>query len=839
MLKPSIFRLLSFFLLISLAYNVPLGAQPNVAGSGKGVELTTGKYIDLGNSLSALSVPFSVCFWFKETSPGNHHRFFVSNANTSDYYGTWVQYINGSIAISLGDGSGRASFARRTGITNFSFVTGRWYHFSFVVGAHNNIDIYVDGVPLVVSYTGSGTVANLMTSSPSYPAYIGRGSGGAAYQYANGVLDEFSLWSKALSQTEVRDLMCKKLSGNEAGLLRYFRFDEAAGTTVLNGAPSGSDGTLIGGAQRVRSGAALGDHSIWAYTTAASPISLSTVSATGDLIDLNTAPLTNAGIHVYTVDTFPDPTAGLSIPSGQENYFGIFTTGTPTTYNFTYRPDPALAAATSNNLELRERFSNEIPVWTGGIGPANPTINENNRLGRAEFALSTIGCINGFSLGNDTVKCPEDSIFLGSMTPVIGAQYTWSTGSPNTGIYATIPGSYWLERTDPDGCVYSDTVLVQDHTVPVFDPLPAHINQCDSVLLDVPAFYNVWWDDGSTANNRWIMSSGNYWVATQDPITGCIVYDSISVNLINLLITPGFLGSDTTICGNASFSFSAPTIPSASYTWSNGSSSQTIIVSQSATVWCLISVNGCSLSDTIVVEIDPLTDQLLTEEELTLCDTVDITTLSFSVNNPPAYASFLWNNGSMASSTNFSNYGVHWVVAYKPNGCMVSDTIRLLRSSPAFIEYPQDAQFCEENGPVYFPKPEGAQEVLWPNGSDTSYTVVNSEIVRVLLSDGCFDTTYVFNVELFDCVCEVYMPDAFTPNGDGLNETFGQVSACTFSSFEMYIYNRWGGLIFHTNNPNDPFTGTDHMAGTYFYHVLYQTLNNRPFVKKGYFSLIR
>ncbi len=52
----------------------------------------------------------------------------------------------------------------------------------------------------------------------------------------------------------------------------------------------------------------------------------------------------------------------------------------------------------------------------------------------------------------------------------------------------------------------------------------------------------------------------------------------------------------------------------------------------------------------------------------------------------------------------------------------------------------------------------------------------------------------------------IYIPNAFTPNGDGINDTFG-VKGEGIKNFHLYIYNRWGEKIFETTNPRQQWDG--------------------------------
>lgn len=73
----------------------------------------------------------------------------------------------------------------------------------------------------------------------------------------------------------------------------------------------------------------------------------------------------------------------------------------------------------------------------------------------------------------------------------------------------------------------------------------------------------------------------------------------------------------------------------------------------------------------------------------------------------------------------------------------------------------------------------------------------------------------------------IYIPNAFTPNGDGINDTFG-VKGEGIRNFRLYIYNRWGEKIFETNNPKHQwdglYAGRPAEQGTYVVQVFAQGL---------------
>jgi len=90
----------------------------------------------------------------------------------------------------------------------------------------------------------------------------------------------------------------------------------------------------------------------------------------------------------------------------------------------------------------------------------------------------------------------------------------------------------------------------------------------------------------------------------------------------------------------------------------------------------------------------------------------------------------------------------------------------------------------------------------------------------------------------------VYMPNSFTPNGDALNSVF--MPSLTFISDQNYyfaIFDRWGGLVFKTNNPSEGWDGTSGKKiakeGTYLYKLIYQDIWGESREKSGYVHLFR
>ncbi|MBL4585921.1 MAG: gliding motility-associated C-terminal domain-containing protein, partial [Flavobacteriales bacterium] len=110
---------------------------------------------------------------------------------------------------------------------------------------------------------------------------------------------------------------------------------------------------------------------------------------------------------------------------------------------------------------------------------------------------------------------------------------------------------------------------------------------------------------------------------------------------------------------------------------------------------------------------------------------------------------------------------------------------------------------------------------------------------------GCADTTFLY-MEV-DPMFTFYVPSGFTPDGDGLNDKWGPVGqGFEYESFNMKIFDRWGKLIWQSDNPNKFWDGTmrssskDVKQGMYVYVFTMKKFNTfEPKVIKGTVTLYR
>ncbi|MBL8002532.1 MAG: gliding motility-associated C-terminal domain-containing protein [Flavobacteriales bacterium] len=306
-------------------------------------------------------------------------------------------------------------------------------------------------------------------------------------------------------------------------------------------------------------------------------------------------------------------------------------------------------------------------------------------------------------LGNDTTLCPGASITLSAQLP--GGLTTWSTGATGPSLLASQSGAYWAE-VNVGGCTVSDTINVAYTPLNGMN-LGADIGLCAGASVQLAATVTpgatYLWDDGSVAATRTVSASGTYWA--EAALAGCGTRDTIVVTMVPLPVFS--LGNDTALCPGNTVMLDATT-PGASYAWNNGTAGASTTVGP-GTWSVLVTVNGCSASDTLVVGTLPVPVADL-GNDTTLCDGAMLV-----LNVAQAGASYLWQNGSTAPQQAVTQAG-SYSVTVDLDGCTASDAINVAVFSPASIDLGPDTTLCPGNTISWSFNLPGAG-YLWSDGS--------------------------------------------------------------------------------------------------------------------------
>jgi gliding motility-associated-like protein len=467
--------------------------------------------------------------------------------------------------------------------------------------------------------------------------------------------------------------------------------------------------------------------------------------------------------------------------------------------------------------------------------------------------------------------------------------YAWTPSGGNSNTAANLAaGIYTVTATDGHACRATASVTI--HQPPVLNVTSSPKLICISNTATLTAMatggntvqpYGYLWSANASSVTTYTAAvspvvTSTYSVAVTD-IKGC--KDSVSVtvsvrdSLKFLAVSPSVERCPGFSAGlNATGSGGDSTF---SYVWNPGGLvSQNITVSPAATaVYTVTLSDACGTPPVTAIDsvtINPLPQINFTVDQASGCYPLCVQFTNSTTINPSENITYSWNLGagytSLADSPLqcYKASGVYSVslTATSAKGCIsqkaVADMITVYPHPKASFSYsPEDPTIIAPA--IQFTDASTApgssiSGLLWQSfgdGSDSTsmlaapahtYRDTGSYCVTLIATNalGCKDT--VTECLVIKPYFTVYIPNTFTPNGDGRNEEFN-ISGEYISSLDMKIYDRWGSLIFHSTNISNGWTGskgaTAAQEDVYVYIINVTDPLRNPYSYKGTVTLIR
>ncbi len=332
-------------------------------GSGNALHYDNiNQYVDIAQNWPIDSFPFTIMAWIKAEVPTAASAPIVSSNNsTLGYSGFNVQLVNNGgwhFELMLGSGgTGFVSGTRRSKLVPFNQFN-RWCHLAVVVNGVGNYDMYINGILSTGTYSGS---SNTFSFNPPGLPRIG-------YFYASstnqptfrGDIDEVSIWAIGLTQTQIRNRMCKNIPTTAPGLVSYYKLNETTGTAITDSGPSSKNGTLSSTTLRATSGAPIGDEVAYFYPSTNSP-TMKLVNISGDTIKVANVSGAVQGMHIYTVIGPPNTQNGIVTTCPSNRYHGVFPV-TSGSNNITYQVQFRRPSYTQSTCY--SRTDNAVTTWS-------------------------------------------------------------------------------------------------------------------------------------------------------------------------------------------------------------------------------------------------------------------------------------------------------------------------------------------------------------------------------------------------------------------------------------------------------------------------------------------
>ena len=310
--------------------------------------------------------------------------------------------------------------------------------------------------------------------------------------------------------------------------------------------------------------------------------------------------------------------------------------------------------------------------------------------------------------------------------------------------------------------------------------------------------YSILWQDNSRLNNFTVNQKGYYWAEASSG--DCVFRDTIN---IGYLILPKLdLGKDSFVCSNRPLLLNAD-IGSATYKWQDGSTGRTFMATAAGKHKVEINYKGCLMADSVNIDFH-LAPVARLGNDTTLCQESPFL-LYAPVSNTMTN---VWQDQSTGSTMLVNTGGLYWL-ELELNGCSSRDSIVVSMAKTPEIDLGGPQTYCDGDS-LIIDLGSAAESYFWQDGSISPRIILkDSSFIRVTARTGLCSSSDSAFIQFIDCNCFVYVPSAFTPQGDLLNDRFNPAVQCPNTEYLLQVVNRWGEIVFESN---DPLLGWD---GTY------------------------
>ncbi len=504
-----------------------------------------------------------------------------------------------------------------------------------------------------------------------------------------------------------------------------------------------------------------------------------------------------------------------------------------------------------------------------GVAAGTYTVNVTDAKGCIGQAVVTVTTTSGLNVAPTTknVVCYGGKSGSATATATGGKApytYTWSSGQTTSTINGIGAGTYSCTVNDAGGCSDMITITItqppqlRDSVLSMTNP-SCFGDKNGSIMVGVkgganPLTYS--WNNGSTALNDTAIGAGTYTLTVTDS-NGC-------VSKINEVLTqptqvvaavpPQGMCSGVTVTLNGSAT--GGTGPY-TYTWNGVGGNSTYSVSPATTTtYTLVATdshNCPSAPVTAVVTVNPTPNVLYVPDTIQGCYPLCVSFKDETTVVGGTVASWSWNFGNGAKDTSslqnpkycYTKPGVYTVSlsVVSNKGCkaqlVIPNLINVYDHPHAdFTTSPQPANILQDSIISFLDKTVSKDSIIswfWTfgdpmNGASAlenptfTYHDTGTYCPTLSVKDVHLCTDSVEHCLVIDPYYTLYIPNAFTPNGDGKNDVFlpKGIYVC---NFEMFIFDRWGQQLFHATDITQGWNGKVNGSGstcqedTYVYYI--------------------
>lgn len=587
-------------------------------------------------------------------------------------------------------------------------------------------------------------------------------------------------------------------------------------------------------------------------TNGASPITLSwTESGTelADMAETTVGPVTDANYIFTATDTISQCAVSDSVAVVVYEYFNVEAQSDTTVCN-------------SNGFQLlasSDATENIHWTWEPSGQVSDPNVSDPQVVGNQtsqfvvtganDFGCSTSDTMNltvaffNFDLGPDLTMCPGDTLQLDSNLEA--ETYNWSTGSTGDSTLVNAPGMVTFDATSVEGCTVSDQLTVNAEDAPQIDlNSPPVLCEGDTLVLDAENPGSEFeWSDGSHNQTLAVAGSGVYWVEVTNA-AGCLNSDTISLDFAQNP-SPG-LADEITICSGDFITLNAGD-EGHDFNWSTSEVSSSITVGDAGVYWVEVtSAAGCRSTDTSTVVVIPYPEVDL-GSQVSICEGEDV---ELDAGNPGL--NHEWSTGESTQHITVNESG-NYLVMVSNEACEVMDEVSVGVFPIPQTDLREQITYCFglEEDPLILDAGDEASTYDWSTGQDDRFVTIYSPGYYEVTLTTAFGCSATYSAEISE-ICDqhmLYIPNAFTPDGDGLNDVF-LVYGEGIMEYEIQIFDRWGRMVYESEDMDKAWLGNvrgrdrypEHEVFTYrvkYKHIKEDLTLSDDIVKTGSITLIR
>ncbi len=462
-------------------------------------------------------------------------------------------------------------------------------------------------------------------------------------------------------------------------------------------------------------------------------------------------------------------------------------------------------------------------AFTPAVGTVTYTVTgtDGNGCVNTDQVIVNVNPLPVVNAGNDVSICFGETTVLNATG---ATSYSWDNGGNQGPVSPSATTTYTVTGTNANGCINTDQVTVTVNPIPNVNAGPDQtvcIGATVTLTASGAATYS--WNNGVTNGVAFTPSVGTTtYTVTGTSAEGCTANDAVIV-IVNPLPNV-FAGNDVTICEGQSVTLTAS--GASVYSWDNGVVNGVAFApSLGTTIYTVTgtSTAGCINTDQLNVIVNPNPEVAFMPGNTLGCAPLitAFTNLTTDVTN----CVWTFSNGTVITGcgtvpVTFSQSGCYdaTLTTTSINGCISSFTatnIVCVEEPPVAAFSPSSNNVSTLNTEILFTnQTTGASNYVWTFGDDSG---INTQVnpIHTYPSDvedqylvtliaysplGCVDTAYSY-INVYEELI-FYVPNTFTPDIDNYNPVFLPVFTSGFDPFNynLMIFNRWGEVVFESNN---------------------------------------